>query len=236
MPSSSTTTSPATPTSPWARPSCSASRCLKTSGRPYSSANIAEFWRKWHITFSQWLRDYVYFSLPSERSFNAAKFINPIITMLLGGLWHGFGWTFVIWGAMHGIALSLTRAWQDWRKRNGAKPSAWGPLRGHLPYLQLCLCRMGLLPRGFCRRRARRFQPHWLHDLRRRSHFARHPALPRRRRPAPCRARRALVRAGPSASTRARPSTCRPPLSSSWCSASRPLPGRARPPFAYSRF
>ncbi len=94
--------------------------------RPYSSANIAEFWRKWHITFSQWLRDYVYFSLPSERSFNAAKFINPIITMLLGGLWHGFGWTFVIWGAMHGIALSLTRAWQDWRKRNGAKPSAWG--------------------------------------------------------------------------------------------------------------
>ena len=89
--------------------------------RPYSSANIAEFWRKWHITFSQWLRDYVYFSLPSERSFNAAKFINPVVTMLLGGLWHGFGWTFVIWGAMHGVALSLTRGWQDWRKRQSVK-------------------------------------------------------------------------------------------------------------------
>ena len=94
--------------------------------RPYSSANIAEFWRKWHITFSQWLRDYVYFSLPSERSFNVAKYINPIVTMLLGGLWHGFGWTFIIWGAMHGVALSLTRAWQDWRKRSGTKPTVWG--------------------------------------------------------------------------------------------------------------
>jgi alginate O-acetyltransferase complex protein AlgI len=94
--------------------------------RPYSSANIAEFWRKWHISFSQWLRDYVYFSLPSERRVAAAKFTNPIITMLLGGLWHGFGWTFLIWGAMHGVALSLTRAWQDWRKKLGKKPSAIG--------------------------------------------------------------------------------------------------------------
>ncbi len=94
--------------------------------RPYSSANIAEFWRRWHITFSQWLRDYVYFSLPSERSLNAAKFINPVVTMLLGGLWHGFGWTFVIWGAMHGVALSVTRGWQDWRKRNKKTGSALG--------------------------------------------------------------------------------------------------------------
>lgn len=89
--------------------------------RPYSSANIAEFWRKWHITFSQWLRDYVYFSLPSERRAAAAKFTNPIITMLLGGLWHGFAWTFLIWGAMHGVALACTRAWQDWRKRANGK-------------------------------------------------------------------------------------------------------------------
>ena len=94
--------------------------------RPYSSANIAEFWRKWHITFSQWLRDYVYFSLPSERSFNAAKFINPVITMLLGGLWHGFGWTFVVWGALHGVMLACTRAWQDWRKRTKRKGTRVG--------------------------------------------------------------------------------------------------------------
>jgi D-alanyl-lipoteichoic acid acyltransferase DltB (MBOAT superfamily) len=89
--------------------------------RPYSSANLAEFWRKWHITFSQWLRDYVYFSLPSERRIAAAKFINPVITMLLGGLWHGFGWTFLIWGAMHGVMLAITRGWQDWRKRVNRK-------------------------------------------------------------------------------------------------------------------
>jgi alginate O-acetyltransferase complex protein AlgI len=94
--------------------------------RPYSSANIAEFWRKWHITFSQWLRDYIYFSLPSERRVSAAKFINPIVTMLLGGLWHGFGWIFVIWGLLHGVALSLTRAWQDWRKRSKHTPSLAG--------------------------------------------------------------------------------------------------------------
>jgi len=94
--------------------------------RPYSSANIAEFWRKWHITFSQWLRDYVYFSLPSERRVTAAKYINPILTMLLGGLWHGFGWTFLIWGAMHGVALAATRAWQDWRKNLGKTPSVAG--------------------------------------------------------------------------------------------------------------
>jgi D-alanyl-lipoteichoic acid acyltransferase DltB (MBOAT superfamily) len=94
--------------------------------RPYSSANIAEFWRKWHITFSQWLRDYVYFSLPSERRWNAAKFVNPVITMLLGGLWHGFGWTFAVWGLMHGVALAVTRAWQDWRKRNKRGPSPVG--------------------------------------------------------------------------------------------------------------
>jgi alginate O-acetyltransferase complex protein AlgI len=94
--------------------------------RPYSSANIAEFWRKWHISFSQWLRDYVYFSLPSERRAAAAKYINPIITMLLGGLWHGFGWTFLVWGTMHGVALSVTRAWQDWSKRTGRSGSAIG--------------------------------------------------------------------------------------------------------------
>jgi D-alanyl-lipoteichoic acid acyltransferase DltB (MBOAT superfamily) len=85
--------------------------------RPYSSANIAEFWRKWHISFSTWLRDYVYFSLPSERKWSGAKFVNPVVTMLLGGLWHGFGWTFLIWGAMHGVMLAITRGWQDWRKK-----------------------------------------------------------------------------------------------------------------------
>jgi D-alanyl-lipoteichoic acid acyltransferase DltB (MBOAT superfamily) len=94
--------------------------------RPYSAKNIAEFWRKWHITFSNWLRDYVYYSLPSERRVSAAKFTNPIVTMLLGGLWHGFGWTFVVWGALHGSALAVTRGWVDWRKRTGRKGTRVG--------------------------------------------------------------------------------------------------------------
>jgi D-alanyl-lipoteichoic acid acyltransferase DltB (MBOAT superfamily) len=99
--------------------------------RPYSAKNIAEFWRKWHITFSEWLRDYVYFGLlpaflPAEKRWPGAKFVFPILTMLLGGLWHGFAWTFVVWGAMHGTMLAMTRGWQDWRKRAGRKGSAAG--------------------------------------------------------------------------------------------------------------
>jgi D-alanyl-lipoteichoic acid acyltransferase DltB (MBOAT superfamily) len=99
--------------------------------RPYSSQNIAEFWRKWHITFSEWLRDYVYYGLlpailPAERTWAGAKFVFPILTMLLGGLWHGFAWTFLLWGAMHGTMLAITRGWQDWRKRTGRKGTTAG--------------------------------------------------------------------------------------------------------------
>jgi len=90
--------------------------------RPYFAKDISDFWHRWHITFSEWLRDYVYYGLlpsflPAERSWSGAKFVFPILTMLLGGLWHGFAWTFVVWGAMHGVMLAITRGWQDWRKR-----------------------------------------------------------------------------------------------------------------------
>jgi alginate O-acetyltransferase complex protein AlgI len=78
--------------------------------RPYASANMTEFWRRWHITFSNWLRDYLYFSLPGARS-RIMPYVNLVVTMLLGGLWHGVTWTFAIWGLLHGTALAATRAW-----------------------------------------------------------------------------------------------------------------------------
>ena len=83
--------------------------------RPYLSANIAEFWRRWHISFSNWLRDYLYFSLPGKRT-KTMPYAGLVITMLLGGLWHGVTWTFAIWGLLHGGALALDR-WRQVRLR-----------------------------------------------------------------------------------------------------------------------
>lgn len=86
--------------------------------RPYESLNLAEFWRRWHITFSNWLRDYLYFSLPGQRS-HAMQYLNLALTMVLGGLWHGFTINFVIWGWIHGVGLAVVR-W--WHIRRGKKP------------------------------------------------------------------------------------------------------------------
>lgn len=77
--------------------------------RPYLSRDIAEFWRRWHISLSTWLRDYLYIPLGGNRGGSWATYRNLAITMLLGGLWHGASWTFVIWGAGHGIALGVVR-------------------------------------------------------------------------------------------------------------------------------
>src|SRR5712691_7479144 len=80
---------------------------------PYSAENIADFWRRWHITLSNWLRDYLYFSLPGLRSkWKIFAYTNLVITMVIGGLWHGPSWNFVIWGALHGFGLAWVRLWQ----------------------------------------------------------------------------------------------------------------------------
>lgn len=84
--------------------------------KPYAALDIADFWRRWHISFSNWLRDYLYFSLPGLRSrWKGFTYINLVITMTLGGIWHGPSWNFVIWGVLHGLALATARAWQIWR-------------------------------------------------------------------------------------------------------------------------
>jgi alginate O-acetyltransferase complex protein AlgI len=92
--------------------------------RPYWSQSIQEFWQRWHITFSHWLRDYLYFSLPSTRKRKWANFVYPLIVMLMGGLWHGIGWTFVAWGLLHGVGLSVHRIFVTWRGKR--KPTPWG--------------------------------------------------------------------------------------------------------------
>jgi alginate O-acetyltransferase complex protein AlgI len=76
---------------------------------PYISKSITEFWRRWHISLSTWLRDYLYVPLGGNRKGRARTYVNLAVTMLLGGLWHGANWTFVIWGAWHGAILALER-------------------------------------------------------------------------------------------------------------------------------
>jgi alginate O-acetyltransferase complex protein AlgI len=92
--------------------------------RPYAAESIADFWRRWHISLSNWLRDYLYFSLPGKRS-KIAPYANLILTMAIGGLWHGASWMFVLWGLAHGVALAFVRLVQTaFPARKGARPSA----------------------------------------------------------------------------------------------------------------
>jgi len=112
---------------------------------PYKAPNIIEFWRRWHMTLSAFMRDYLYVPLGGSRKGVSHRYINLMTTMLLGGLWHGAGWTFVIWGGLHGIFLVINHGWRHltgavrvpfgWRKVSGvgvtfvAVVIAWVPFR-----------------------------------------------------------------------------------------------------------
>jgi alginate O-acetyltransferase complex protein AlgI len=80
---------------------------------PYAAIGFSDFWRRWHITLSSWLRDYLYVPLGGNRLGEARTYLNLMITMLLGGLWHGASWNFVIWGALHGVFLGVERLFRD---------------------------------------------------------------------------------------------------------------------------
>ena len=82
---------------------------------PYKAASIIDFWRRWHITLSRFLRDYLYIPLGGNRRGEPRRYLNLMLTMLLGGLWHGAGWNFLIWGGLHGVYLSVNHLWQKWR-------------------------------------------------------------------------------------------------------------------------
>ncbi|EWY36705.1 hypothetical protein N825_25630 [Skermanella stibiiresistens SB22] len=86
---------------------------------PYQATDIIDFWRRWHITLSEFLRDYLYIRLGGNRKGKTRRYVNLFLTMLLGGIWHGAGWTFVIWGALHGMFLIVNHAWRAVRAKLG---------------------------------------------------------------------------------------------------------------------
>src|SRR5580693_1148163 len=96
---------------------------------PYLALSPIEFWRRWHITLTKWLRDYLYFSLPGLRKSRWSRYRNAGITALLGGLWHGAGWTFVCWGALHGLGIAANHWWIARRQRLGHAPKQSLPIQ-----------------------------------------------------------------------------------------------------------
>lgn len=88
---------------------------------PYKATSIIDFWRRWHITLSRFLRDYLYIPLGGNRRGSARRYLNLFITMLLGGLWHGASWNFVVWGGLHGLGLGINNAWRNLAARAGIR-------------------------------------------------------------------------------------------------------------------
>jgi D-alanyl-lipoteichoic acid acyltransferase DltB (MBOAT superfamily) len=93
---------------------------------PYAALSIIDFWRRWHMTLSRFLRDYVYIPLGGNRHGPARRYINLMATMILGGFWHGAGWTFILWGTLHGVYLLIAHAWESFARVRLPAPLAWG--------------------------------------------------------------------------------------------------------------
>jgi D-alanyl-lipoteichoic acid acyltransferase DltB (MBOAT superfamily) len=88
---------------------------------PYKASSVIEFWRRWHITFSRFLRDYLYIPLGGNKKGRLRQYANLLVVMMLGGFWHGASWTFVVWGALHGTYLAINHAW----RQSGLSCPAW---------------------------------------------------------------------------------------------------------------
>jgi D-alanyl-lipoteichoic acid acyltransferase DltB (MBOAT superfamily) len=97
---------------------------------PYQAISIIEFWRRWHVTLSRFLRDYLYIPLGGNRLGEQRRYLNLLVTMLLGGLWHGAGWNFLIWGGLHGIYLGINHLWRGWRSRDKRAPASGWAVKG----------------------------------------------------------------------------------------------------------
>lgn len=105
---------------------------------PYFASNIVSFWRRWHISLSSWLRDYLYITLGGNRGGRYKTYRNLMLTMLLGGLWHGASWNFVFWGALHGVGLAATRLYE--RQVGKREPSTFALLLSWLAtFVWVCL-------------------------------------------------------------------------------------------------
>ncbi len=97
---------------------------MRNFNQPYLAANITDFWRRWHISLSSWLRDYLYIPLGGNRKGIVTTYRNLLLTMILGGLWHGANWTFVVWGALHGVYLSVHKLMlEGWGRVSTAEPT-----------------------------------------------------------------------------------------------------------------
>jgi D-alanyl-lipoteichoic acid acyltransferase DltB (MBOAT superfamily) len=99
---------------------------------PYAAVSVQDFWRRWHMTLSRWLRDYVYIPLGGNRRGTVLTYRNLMLTMLIGGLWHGAAWTFVVWGGLHGLALAGERWWHGRRPAPARPPSGWPRWRARI--------------------------------------------------------------------------------------------------------
>jgi alginate O-acetyltransferase complex protein AlgI len=106
---------------------------------PYKATSIIEFWRRWHMTLSRFLRDYVYFPLGGNRRGSFRRYTNLLLTMAIGGLWHGAGWTFVIWGILHGFYLVVNHLWRAVADGLGVSESAWWRGTFGLPLTFACV-------------------------------------------------------------------------------------------------
>jgi D-alanyl-lipoteichoic acid acyltransferase DltB (MBOAT superfamily) len=107
---------------------------------PYAALSMQSFWRKWHMTLSFWLRDYLYIPLGGNKGSEDRRDLNLFLTMLIGGLWHGAAWTFVVWGALHGAALAGERRVLAARTAAGKLPGRWSPvIRWAITFHIVCL-------------------------------------------------------------------------------------------------
>ncbi len=103
---------------------------------PYLSKNVTEFWKRWHISLSRWLQEYLYYSLGGNRKGKIRTYANLFITMLLGGLWHGAAWTFVVWGALHGLALIIHKFFMQWKQNKFGDKFVTTPLWN---FISICM-------------------------------------------------------------------------------------------------
>lgn len=104
---------------------------------PYVSKNITEFWKRWHISLSSWLQEYLYFPLGGNRKGEFRTYINLMITMIIGGLWHGASWTFIIWGILHGLALCIHKYYNKYISKKIKIPTIISII---ITYIFVCIC------------------------------------------------------------------------------------------------
>lgn len=107
--------------------------------RPYTAVTLQDFWHRWHMSLSRWLRDYLYVGLGGNRKGRFKTYRNLLLTMVLGGLWHGAAWNFVLWGGIHGLGLSLERWWDERGGKQRGERLRWPLIRWFLTFNVVCL-------------------------------------------------------------------------------------------------